>query len=45
MSGTSKSSPHSWIPSKASAKMLAPVARATTESTAHIVRIDQVRTP
>ena len=45
MSGTSKSSPQSWMPENASDMMLAPVARITTERTAHIVRDDQTRTP
>jgi hypothetical protein len=45
MSGTSNSSPQSWMPENASDMMLAPVARMTTERTAQVVRVDQTRTP
>jgi hypothetical protein len=45
MSGTSNSSPQSWMPLKASAKMLAPVATITARSTRDMVRVRQTRTP
>ena len=45
MSGTSNSSPHSWMPPNASDEMLAPVADDHNREDGHIVRIDQVRMP
>src|SRR5207302_1841374 len=45
MSGTSNSSPQSCSPLYASERMLAPVARITTDRTDHIAREDQTRTP
>ena len=45
MSGTSNSSPHSWIPLNASAMMLAPVPSATVPRIALVTPGDQTRKP
>ena len=45
MSGTSNSSPQSWIPANASERMLAPVARMTVESMRPVTPGDQTRNP
>ncbi len=45
MSGTSNSSPHSWMPANASARMLAPVARMTVERMRPVTPGDQTRNP
>ena len=45
MSGTSNSSPHSWVPANASARMLAPVARMTAERMAAVTPGDHTRNP
>jgi hypothetical protein len=45
ISGTSNSSPQSWIPANASAMIDAPVARATAVSTSAVAGGDQTRKP